>query len=118
MKQIGIIGLVAILIVFGSPLIKIKDTHQNMEYQEIGEVMLTNVETYINVLDTTSNAAETTINFISEAIQKITNFVSSIADFIKALFEKETGYVCEGNYDTGFTCGSSEGGGGGDFGGR
>ena len=118
MKQIGIIGLVAILIIFGSPLIKIKDTHQNMEYQEIGEVMLTNVETYINVLDTTSSAAETAINFIQDTLDYITNIIKAIGDFVKGLFEDKTGMTCNGDYGEGFTCGSSEGGGGGSFGGR
>lgn len=118
MKQIGIIGLVAILIIFGSPLIKIKDTHQNMEYQEIGEVMLGNVNSYVNFLDTTSNVANTAINAIETILNKIKDFTGTIMDFIKGIFEHDTGQVCTENSEGGFTCGSSEGGGGGSFGGR
>ena len=117
MKSISITALVAILLLFGTPLISIKDTHKQMKNEEIGYIMLDNIETYINVLDTTSKASNSTINFVSDTIKTINNYLSAIADFFKALFEKDTGQQCTGDYTNGFTCGSSDGGGGGSFGG-
>lgn len=118
MKQIGIIGLVAILLIFGQPLLSVKDNYKNMEYEEIGTTMLSNVESYVSVLDTTSNIANTTINFLSESLDYISGTLKTIRDFIKGLFEHETGQTCNPNESNGgFTCGSSDGGGGGSFGG-
>lgn len=119
MKQIGIIGLVAILLIFGSPLLSVKDNYKNMKYEEIGTVMLGNVESYVSVLDTTGKAANNTINFISDSLEFISTSIKTVRDFVKGIFEHSTGQTCNPNEsgNGGFTCGSSDGGGGGSFGG-
>ena len=118
MKQIGISVLVVILLVFVSPLIDIKDRYKEMEYQEVGDVMLKNVDVYIEFLDSTSSYAETASNFIQNTLNYIRDIIKAIGDFVKGIFENKTGTKCSGNYENGFTCGSSDGGGGGNFGGR
>ena len=117
MKGLSITALVAILLLFGTPLLSIKDEHKTMEPSEIGYIMLDNVNAYIGVLDTTSKAANNTINFISDTLKTINNYLSAIADFFKEIFENDTGQECTGDYENGFTCGTSEGGGGGAIGG-
>lgn len=126
MKTISISALFVILIVFCSPLLSIKDTYKNMEYEQIGDSMLGSVQPFINTLDTTASAAEEGIDFlkntlsvISEAIDSVSGFLKTIRDFVIGLFEDKTGYTCNPNEagDGGFTCGTSEGGGGGSFGG-
>lgn len=118
MRKIGIIGLVVIMILFGTPLLKIKDSYQEMEYSEIGDKMLGNINSYVTFLDTTSTIANKTINIVSDAITTIKDTIFTVRDFVKGLFEKTTNQKCTQNEnDNGFTCGSSEGGGGGSFGG-
>lgn len=124
MKQVGIIALVVILIVFGAPLLSVRDNYKNMEYEEIGNEMLANVNTYVGFLESTSNVAngakdfiDSTLGAIDTAVDKVKKYSSSVADWVKSWFEKENGVVCEGNYEEGWSCGSSEGGGGGSFGG-
>ena len=125
MKGISVIALVVIMIIFGGPLIGIKDNYRSMEYQEIGDTMLSNVEPTISMLETTSNLAEESWNIIdkalegiSTAVKTIQNWVGAIMDFVKGIFENDTNQVCTENAEGGFTCGSSDGGGGGSFGGR
>lgn len=118
MKQIGIIGLVAILLIFGQPLLSVKDNYKNMEYEELGTVMLGNVESYVKVLDTTSTVANNAINFVGDSLEFISSSIKTIRDFVKGIFEHDTGQTCNPNEENGgFTCGSSDGGGGGSFGG-
>lgn len=131
MKSLGITTLIAILLLFVAPLLGVKDDYKTMEYEEIGNVMLLNIEPYIKTLETTSALADelayvgdkimdvlSTLQEWSNTLLEFQNkMFSSIADFIKGFFEHETGQTCSGNYEDGWTCGSSEGGGGGSFGG-
>ena len=125
MKSISITIIVVIMVLFGGPLLSIKDNYTSMEYEEIGNDMLSNVEPTISMLETTSNLAEkswniidTALEGISTAIKTIQDWVGAIMDFVKGIFETESNQVCTENPNGGFTCGSSDGGGGGSFGGR
>ena len=132
MKAFGITAFVVILLMFGMPLLGVKDDYKYMEYEEIGDVMLNNIEPYITTLETVSVASESILevgekvidglgkltewaNKVSEYQNKIFN---AIADFIKGIYQKLTGTTCTGSYDDGWSCATSDGGGGGNFGGR
>lgn len=131
MKNIGIIGLIVVLLLFGAPLLSIKDDYGHMEYEQIGTVMLDNIDPYINSLQIASKTGEKltemgeevidTISTLSEIAMKIQEWqdkaLSAIVDFVKGIFEEKTGQTCTGDVGSGFTCGTSEGGGGGSFGG-
>lgn len=131
MKSLGITTIIAILLLFVAPLLGVKDDYKTMEYEEIGNVMLLNIEPYIKTLETTSALADElayvgdkimdVLSKLQEWSNKLLEFqnkmFSAIADFLKGIFETESGQTCTGDYDSGFTCGSSEGGGGGSFGG-
>lgn len=117
MKKIGVIGLVVILIIFGAPLLKIKDNYKNMEYSEIGDVMLGNIDKYVDILDKTSQVANTVYDMTEKAFNYTKDTIEVIRDFIIGIFENETSTTCKPNANGGFDCSTSDGGGGGSFGG-
>lgn len=104
MKQIGIIGLVAILIIFGSPLLSVKDNYKEMEYEEIGNTMLGNIETYSSYLETIATAAEKVVSIgknTIDAVQDLGGVVSNgligIWNWMKGIWgneEEEQDIIC------------------------
>lgn len=117
MKKIGVITLVVIMILFVAPLIQIKDKYTKMEYEEIGNVMLGNINEYIKVLDNTSQVANVAYDVIFDTIDIVKNTIITIRDFVVGIFEHDTDSTCIKNPNGTYNCDTSLGGGGGTFGG-
>lgn len=114
MKKIGIIGLVLIMILFGTPLLKIKDNYQNMEYEEIGNSMLNNISTYTNSLNILATTAEkitsigkNTLDSLKNVGNVVGNGVIGIWNWIKNKFgnsEEEKDIICTEGVDGKLYC--------------
>ena len=85
MKTISISAIFVILIIFCSPLLSIKDTYKNMEYEQIGDSMLGNVYPFIDTLDSTASAAEEGLDFIKDALSVISNGIAYVGNVLKAV---------------------------------
>lgn len=86
MKTISISAIFVILIVFCSPLLKIKDSYQDMSYESIGNKMFSNVYPFIEDLDETANLANKTLDFFSDAFGVIKNALEFIGDMFTDIY--------------------------------
>lgn len=86
MKTISICAIFVILIVFGAPLLDMKDTYKNMEYEQIGDSMLGSIQPFIEDLDETANLANKTLDFFSDAFAVIKNALEFIGDMFTDIY--------------------------------
>lgn len=100
MKTISICAIFVILIVFGAPLLDIKDTYKDMEYEQIGDSMLDSVQPFIEDLDETANLANKTLDFFSDVFEAIKDGIDFVGRIINSIYNALPGWLKPGEEET------------------
>lgn len=88
MKNFSICTIFVILIIFCSPLLNIKNDYKNMEYEQIGNTMLSNLEPFISNLDETANLANKATEFATEVFTSIKKGIDYVGNILTTLYNK------------------------------